>query len=441
MTTIAQLEAPAASLSPIPTAPKPSGMNPDQQAAIDSLVAFLVDPNPPSYFFVLKGFAGTGKTYLMQEVVRHFSKSRAKFAYTAPTNKAAKELRKRTGEACTIFSLLGLRIEKNGELKELTHGKGGVDLSELNAVFLDEAGMVNKRLMELLIEQTKRFELKVVFMGDIAQLPPVGEAESPVWKLPHDVALTKVMRHDNAILALATELRERMNDFTPSIAINTDNDGIEGVWKMPAAQFKKAIYEAAANGKFADGDKCKVIAWRNTRVDEYNNLVRLAIFGAHAQPGHYVVGERVIATAPLKRGEDLLMTTDEEAVVESVIETTHPLRKEYKALELRCVTEQNKQVRLLVIHPDSLLSFTNDCTKLAHEAKLNGKLWKKFWDLKETFHELKYAYAITAHRAQGSTYETVYVDYQDILFNRNRKEAFQCLYVACTRATTKLVLA
>jgi hypothetical protein len=50
-------------------------------------------------------------------------------------------------------------------------------------------------------------------------------------------------------------------------------------------------------------------------------------------------------------------------------------------------------------------------------------------------------YGATVHRAQGSTYETVWVDYQDILKNRNRREAFQCLYVACSRPTTKLLLA
>jgi len=54
---------------------------------------------------------------------------------------------------------------------------------------------------------------------------------------------------------------------------------------------------------------------------------------------------------------------------------------------------------------------------------------------------VKYAYAITAHRAQGSTYDTVYVDYQDILMNRERYEAFQCLYVASSRPRKTLYLA
>jgi exodeoxyribonuclease-5 len=98
-------------------------------------------------------------------------------------------------------------------------------------------------------------------------------------------------------------------------------------------------------------------------------------------------------------------------------------------------------VRLLVLHEDSAARYAQDSEKLAYDAKATPRLWKKFWEHKDLFHDIKYAYALTAHRSQGSTYENVWVDYQDILINRNRKEAFQCLYVACTRPTTKLILA
>ena len=85
---------------------------------------------------------------------------------------------------------------------------------------------------------------------------------------------------------------------------------------------------------------------------------------------------------------------------------------------------------------DSIMKFARNPL-----AALRRSKQETFWALKELFHDVKYAYAITAHRAQGSTYENVYVDYQDILMNRERREAFQCLYVACSRPTTKLILA
>lgn len=427
------------------TAPASSAicLNPEQEVAVSALLAFISDPDPASPFFILKGYAGTGKTFIMKEVLRRCSHSAARFAFTTPTNKAAKVLRAVTGEARTIYSLLGLRIEKSGEVKELVGGEAPQDLSELDVIFLDEASMVNRHLFSLLKQEANDNNLKIVFMGDAGQLPPVGEAESPVWACDNGASLTQVMRYDNQILKLVTAIRSAMNDFCPSITIKTDNAGGEGVWKLAKQSFKEAIVAAAQSGAFADGNKAKVIAWRNVRVAEYNDLIRYSIFGAAAKPGYYVVGDRIVATAPCKRGDDILLSTDDEAIVESFIDTVHPLEPKYRAIELKCRTETNALIRVLVLHPESQHDFDNDCQTLAHQAKAkaNGKLWKKFWNLKDSFHEIKYAYAITSHRAQGSTYETVFVDYADILYNRNRKEAFQCLYVACSRPTTKLVLA
>lgn len=415
--------------------------NADQLTAIEALLSYITDPSPPTEFFVFSGFAGTGKTFCMREVVARCQKSHAKFAFTAPTNKAAKELKKVTGDACTIFSLLGLRIDKSGEVKALVAGKAPNDLSDLDVIFIDEAGMVNTNLMEIIRAQCQKYSVKVVFMGDIAQLPPIGEVASPVWNEPTNAMLTKVMRHDNQILTLVTELRGVMDSITPSVNIRSDNKDGEGVWKRTKMDFKASIYNAAIAGEFADGSKSKVIAWRNARVAEYNDLIRSALYGAEAVPGYYMPGERIVAASPCQRGDEMILSTDEEAIVESVAVCKHPLEPKYSAIELKCRTEMNKVIRLLVIHPNSMTQFNNDSQELAHDAKANSRLWKKFWVHKELFHDVKYAYALTTHRSQGSTYENVWVDYQDILCNRNRTEAFKCLYVACSRASKVLHLA
>ena len=416
-------------------------LNSEQEFAVSLLLDFLQDPDPVSPIFVLSGFAGTGKTFCMREVVAHTKGSHTKFAYTAPTNKAAKVLKAITGEACTIYSLLGLRVDKTGALKQVVAGKPPEGLEDLDCVFVDEGSMVNRVLLKELLANIERFKFKVVFMGDPAQLPPVGEVHSPIWELGSGAALTRVMRHDNQILELATEIREAVNHPAPCVNIRSDNNNGEGVWKLTKTAFKEAIYKAAAAGDFADGSQTKVIAWRNVRVGEYNDLIRNALFGAEAQASPWMPGERIVAGAPCERNDDLLMTTDEEAVVESVVACKHPFEPKYQAYELKCVTETGKHIRLLVKHPASIAQFEADCNTLAHQAATNGKLWKKFWDLKDLFHDVRYAYAITAHRSQGSTYENVYVDYQDILLNRTRREAFQCLYVACSRPTTRLYLA
>lgn len=416
-------------------------LNAEQQVAVDSLLEFIQDPDPLSPIFVFSGYAGTGKTFCMREVVAHTEGTHTNFAYTAPTNKAAKVLKSVTGEACTIYSLLGLRVDKSGALKQVVAGRPPEGLEDIDCVFIDEGSMVNKVLLKELLANIERFGFKVVFMGDPAQLPPVGELHSPIWDLGLGATLTKVMRHDNQILELVTEIREVVSSPAPCITIKSNNDGEQGVWKLPKMDFKKKIWQAVQNGEFADGSKSKVIAWRNVKVAEYNDLIRGALYGIEAQDTPWMPGERIVAGGPCERNDEALMSTDEEAVVESIIACKHPMEPRYMAYELKSVTETGKHVRLLVLHPSSKAQYDADCQNLAHQAASNGRLWKKFWELKDLFHDIRYAYALTAHRSQGSTYENVYVDYQDILLNRTRREAFQCLYVACSRPTTRLYLA
>lgn len=416
-------------------------LNPEQQTAVESLLDFIQDPDTPSPFFTLGGFAGTGKTFCMREVLARTDGTHTKFAFTAPTNKAAKVLRAVTGEACTIYSLLGLRVDKSGELKQVVAGKAPPDLSSIDVVFVDEGSMVNVVLLKELRASADRHGFKVVFMGDPAQLPPVKEITSPIWNLGLDASLSRVMRHDNQILQLVTGIREVINSPAPCITIKSDHDDEGGVWKMTKTAFKESIFKAVTQGNFGDGNNSKVIAWRNVKVAEYNLLIRNALYGVEAQSNLWMPGERIVAAAPCERNDEPLMATDEEAVVESIVVCKHPMEPKYQAFELKATTENGKLVRLLTIHPASQAQFDADCQQLAHQAAAAPRMWKKFWDLKELFHDIRYAYAITAHRSQGSTYENVWVDYQDILLNRTRREAFQCLYVACSRPTTRLYLA
>lgn len=411
-----------------------------QMDAIEQLLEFIQDPMTFQWYFVFRGYAGTGKTSCMEEVARRAANSRVKFVYTAPTNKAAKVLREIVGEACTIYSLLGLRVDKNGETKQVVGGKP-VDLSDLDVIVIDEASMINAHLFDLLRDAADKWSLKVIFMGDPAQLPPVKENESMALQGPNAVELTDVKRHDNQILELVTEIRKVIWSPAPSINIRSNNDGHEGVWKLDKNSFKRQIFSAAAAGEFADGRTSKIIAWRNVRVGEYNNIARHAIYGAEAQPGFYLPGDRIVAAGPCERGDVQIMSTDDEAIVESFIECKHPIEPRYHAIELKVRTEDNRVERLLVVHPVSLAQWQADCEMLAHEARANPKLWKRYWEAKDIFHDIRYAYALTAHRSQGSTYTNAYVDYQDVLYNRNRREAFQCLYVAASRARKCLYLA
>ena len=78
--------------------------------------------------------------------------------------------------------------------------------------------------------------------------------------------------------------------------------------------------------------------------------------------------------------------------------------------------------------------------RLAAEARANPKLWGAFWEFVEAFAPVRHAYAITSHRAQGSTYIRAFVSWRDILLNPNRAESMRCLYVAASRPKKELYL-
>lgn len=429
----------------MPLTPLP--LNEDQSIAVEKILDFLTNYNPDAPFFLLEGYAGTGKTYSMQEVIRRF---KSRLIFSAPTNKATKVLRDTLTsdhykpECRTIYSILGLRLEANGEVKELAVPDDPLDLSQFSGIVVDEGSMINAQVMHYIALTAREQGIPFIFMGDPAQLPPVKELRSPIWQLQNDdgenyAKLTKVMRHDNQILSLVTRIRQLVDHPCPNITITADNDGTEGVWVARGTDFRRAILAAAGRGEFEQPGFAKVIAWRNVTVDEYNSLIRNAIFDSPKEL--WLPGDRIIATAPAKDLQDNPMAmTDDEGEVKRVVESWHPLYPEFKVFQLSVTFDDNRLATFQVIHPISLGDWTRKREEMAAAARVNKKLWRNYWDFCEAFHSVRYGYAITAHRAQGSTYNTAFVDWRDVLLNRNRQEAYRCLYVACSRPKKTLVL-
>lgn len=431
------------SLAPLP-------LNPEQSSAVTNIIHFLeTTPDQPDevedLFYLLEGYAGTGKTYSMQEVIRRF---KGKLIFTAPTNKATKVLRETLTsdhykpECRTIYSLLGLRLEANGEVKELAVPEDPIDLSQFSGIVVDEGSMLNQQVMHHIKLCAREQGIPFIFMGDPAQLPPVKELRSPIWSLcgraNHSV-LTKVMRHDNQILEFVTRIRKVVDHPAPQVSFKDNQDGTEGVWLAPGPAFRNAILRAADLGAFSEPNRAKVIAWRNVMVDEFNTLIRNRIFDT--PDSAWLVGDRLIATSPARDlQDDPMASTDDEGLVTKVCIDWHPLYGEFKVYRISVTLDDNRLAVFQVLHPDSLRDYEAKVASLAEEARATPRRWKAFWEFKDAFHQVRYAYAITAHRSQGSTYETAFVSWRDILLNRNRQEAFRCLYVACSRPKKRLIL-
>jgi hypothetical protein len=421
-------------------------LNPDQAAAVAAMSDLLSAPYAdcdPNY--VLKGYAGTGKTFAVKALLPKWG---SRLVFTAPTNKATRVLREtlategRAIECRTIYSLLGLTMQANGEVKELKAPEDPIDLSDYSGVVVDEASMLNEQVMGYIRETQKLYKIKFIFMGDPAQLPPVGELRSPVWDLPQGTTLTKVMRYDNSLLKLATSLRDAVDVAFPRVEVSTSLDtDTEGVIRVTRPEMLDYIIDDVADGAFHSPKGSKVIAWRNVAVDEYNRIIRAYIFGTS-----YALWEpedRVIFTEPAKviidEEERIVATTDEEGSIVSVREDEHPKYRDLKIYRVNVKTDEGSRITALVLHPDSASDHDGRVMQLASEARKTPRLWRNFWEFKEAFHKIRHGYAITAHRSQGSTYHTAYVDRLDILRNQNRQEAYRCLYVACTRAQKRVI--
>lgn len=433
--------------------PAPFNPTPEQADAVASIINWYRDPKPK--FYVLKGYAGTGKTYLMTYLARsgladpnddgHLVNYRIRpnqICFTAPTNKAVKVLRNYLNEAglaeCatrTIYSLLGLSLQANGEVKELSRPEEPVDLSGYKLIVVDEASMVNRFLMESIEDAFYNWNVPFLFMGDPAQLPPVGETSTPVWKIENQAALTQVMRYGDSMLDLATSIRNVVDNPFPSIKIETKAP----VFKVGRGDWLDAI--VANLDLFKAGD-AKAIAWRNVTVDKYNAYIRRAIFGPELAQTQWLPGDKIVATAHLKNLDDeTFMKTDEEATILEVVQGHHPRHNEFEIWNLLVLDEQGKKVTIRCLTPSGQFALNNRLNELSMEAKSGKRYkWREFWQLKEAFNEVRHSYAITSHRSQGSSYLKTFVDLEDIMLNRNRQEAFRSLYVSCTRQRQEIYI-
>lgn len=421
----------------------------DQSAAWAKLYYWLTDPEADP-FFELKGYAGTGKTFLQKKLL---TIPGLNIHFTSPTNKATKVMSKMLKVPCvTTFSLLGIRMENDDDQVVLKLPEKLPYLGINPIIVVDEAGVASKPLVNLLLKCVKRLGAKLLLVGDPAQLPPVQERVSSCWGLaePKNRSLLReVRRFENQLLDFATHLREfiRRDIYPESLIIPNDYDSSGGIRRLPSlSAFTEAFLRPATSPTFFD--ERKILAWRNVTVNEYNRLIRKRL--GFRQP--YEVGERILVSSPVKEFGKVTHTIDTEFVVNSVDEsyltvsyqeTTHSETK-YIDLPVYCLevafpeTPDQSCFTLKVArneqHALSIFRKLADLAKNSSNDQRERKFfWDQFWRNKDNLHSVRYNYSLTVHRSQGSTYKSVFVDSVDILSNPEPLEATRCLYVGFTR--------
>lgn len=426
-------------------------LNRDQQFAVDTVVSGFLEKNLRGVTVIGEG--GTGKTTSVMHAVQRLLDAGIKVLLTAPTNKAVKQLEKSARAFGldmnnvafqTLHSALGLAMLPNEENKiAVRSGKGVFPIFDV--VVVDEASMISKRaLFDHLLPQAEEHGVKLLFMGDDMQLPPVKEPTSQAFDVFEKVRLTIVERQagDSGILTLNAPLREAIKNGKRFVSPEEFGTGVEVVL---AANFLKYVVDQF--DAETDLDNQRVLAWRNSRVDEINGAIRKKIYGKHA--ARFEIGERVVTGAPIRGDEVTLLSTDEECLVHSLQEGTvedEETGELYKThlLVLNPLHAEVRQVFAHVLHEQESDRYWQRLNELAEMAKKfpaeSRGYWSMYHQFKDLFANIRYCYCLTVHRSQGSTYRRAFVDLNDILANNNPAERKSLAYVAFSRPSAELVI-
>lgn len=233
----------------------------------------------------LSGYAGTGKTSLMEMIAQKGRKQHRPVVFCATTNKAAAVLNERVSKAgfkaATLNKVFGISVEVDSKsntynARNLVNVLKDADITPDTTVIIDEASMINEENYGILNNIAKQNDLKIIYVGDSAQLAPVGEDKiSKVFRNGEGkvITLTQVERtDDNAILKEATELR----NGNPLSGISSFNDKGEGVaYISPNHQDEiNNIVAHYVKGLKHNSNYFRILAFTNKAVSAYNNQVR-----------------------------------------------------------------------------------------------------------------------------------------------------------------------
>ena len=385
----------------------------DQAAALEKLKQFIQTPRQK--YFRLTGFAGTGKSFLTVQLMKWLLNQRINFVGGSPTNKAVKNLKKLAVEAevsieaHTVAQLLGQQPELNEDTgKEEFISKGTDSIGGYTVALIDEFSMISKSNFKDINQAVWHTPTKVIFVGDAAQLPPVGESEPVIATheyINHEATLSTVVRYDGEIARVAEAIRsDRTYNKSLYPFVTTADLTITCLsrdeWLETAIAFFKSEEDRA------NPDHVRFLVWRNQTAASLNDYVRSKLWGDEVPD--YVPGDRLIAKIPVFRPNpgvkgknkwQIIMNNSEECEVvgEAKLQTSKINNWQY--WEVPAKTDDGLKLDLRILTPES----ESDRTQLMQELK-ERKRWRQYYDTLKSFDNVPYSYCITTRqlpRAQG----------------------------------------
>ena len=424
----------------------------------------------------LKGFAGTGKTYLITAFIN--SVVDRSYCVTAPTHKALTVVEKQLNvKGKTLHSLHGLKpnVELSTfDINNLEYDTIGVPkLGNYHLLIIDESSMINSSLFELNRRRAKEYGIKVLYIGDPYQLPPVKENESRIFRDVDGVTeLDTVLRQDsdNPLLTVFDMLRYDIDNRTSTtlsyLSANKKNIKNDvGYELLDIQSYKTKLLEYFNNESFFNNlDYVRNTAYTNAITNDWNTYIRNNIFTTNGSP--IIIHDLLTSYKTLvDDNNNPIITNSEDYIIDDIRFHIN----EYK-LKTICVVLKNssnlKNTEMLQIlnHNDinSLNRYIHILETLRNKAlTTHGKgKWYPYYKFKNKIlslidinvdgikltRDIDYGYTLTTHKLQGSTFDNIFVDGFDICNPINKYGRYtpndinlrnRLLYVALSRAKYK----
>ena len=439
----------------------------EQEHAIDVFSLFMTDRDD-HVVMILRGSAGTGKTTLAGAIVRAMNVLKQKMILLAPTGRAAKVFALNAGHpAYTIH-------------RRIYRQKSAGDISAFNLNFnnnrdtlfmIDEASMIaNQGYGEsafgsgCLLDDLMQFvysgqNCRMVLVGDKAQLPPVGEDESPALMSDvlraygmkvYECDLNQVLRQseDSGILWNATRIRTLIDDWIlPKIRFQ----GFADIVRVPGDELIESL---ATSYSRVGMDETMVITRSNKRANIYNQGIRNTVLDREDELCRgdqlMIVKNNYYWTEQSK--EISFLANGDIAVVQRVRNVQELFGFRFADVTMTLPDYDSYELTATVI----LDSLTTESPALSREQQeqLYNAVMEDFADIplkadrikqlkKDKYFnalQIKFAYAVTCHKAQGGQWAHVYIDQGYMTDDMLTPDYIHWLYTAFTRATEKLFL-
>lgn len=441
----------------------------DQAMLFLKLDQFILEKQEERQVFLLKGYAGTGKTTVVTSLVKILNKYNYKYVLLAPTGRAAKVMASYSGKPAFTIHKKIYRPSSNPYAEGLAFTRQP-NKADNTIYIIDEASMIsddsgfgqNGLLQDLLNFVFDKKNNKLLLIGDTAQLPPVGQTLSPsldAGYLKHnfgsfvqEMELKHVMRQaeQSGILMNATNLRNQLKQEPLNIQLITK--GWRDIYKITGEKLEDGL--RYAYDKFGVEGSI-VICRSNKMANQYNQHIRRRIFFSEDEIG---VGDYLMIVRNnyfwLAKDSDIgFMANGDFVEITKIIRYEDMYGFRFADVRLRFVDypdaqEEEVKIMLDTLYTDAPALPADQNKKLYEEvlkdhADITNKR-EKAKEIKKSPYlnalQVKFAYALTCHKAQGGQWKAVFVDQGFLKEDMINEEFARWLYTALTRSSEELYL-